>query len=77
MSSSYSFAVWELKNFLWGVFHRVKGNNRTFLKPGVLLSSVPHSENANNSQENGNVVDMEIDMIGGVNVGRADVVSPR
>ncbi|KAG8379255.1 hypothetical protein BUALT_Bualt07G0069600 [Buddleja alternifolia] len=52
------------KYFLWGLFHRVRRDLDTM---GLKLS-VQSSEDANCEE-----VDMDIDMIGGVDVGRTDV----
>ncbi|KAL8042343.1 hypothetical protein ABFX02_09G044500 [Erythranthe guttata] len=70
---------WEGKNFLWGVFHNVKQDTSCLLENEVpKLSMKPWEEdNNNNNGDNKEEVDMEIDMIGGISVGREDVRVPR
>ncbi|CAA0826875.1 RING/FYVE/PHD zinc finger superfamily protein [Striga hermonthica] len=53
---------WEGKNFLWGIFHRLKKDSTTRLQ-----------NQAGDNKE----VDMDIDMIGGIHVGMKDVLVQR
>ncbi|XP_059443572.1 uncharacterized protein LOC132175600 isoform X2 [Corylus avellana] len=63
--------------FLWGVFHAVE-NNQTLDKSDEegtpFISPLECVSNDPTSMENGEAVDMEIDMVGGENVGRVDIV---
>ncbi|KAK4437012.1 hypothetical protein Salat_0035100 [Sesamum alatum] len=62
---------WNGKRFLWGVFHRLKQDTSARVDNGELkLSMQPSSHNQQSAMEE---VDMDIDMIGGINVGRIDV----
>ncbi|PIN03106.1 hypothetical protein CDL12_24377 [Handroanthus impetiginosus] len=63
---------WKGNYFLWGVFHRLKRDTTGTLDNRLLESSVQPSHDANRADDSGDV-DMDIDMIGGVNVGRIDV----
>lgn len=64
------FLEWNGNDFLWGVFHRVKtADARCKDIEEVILSGCP-SIGADESD----YVDMEIDMLGGSNVGKVDVV---
>lgn len=72
--------VWEGNNFLWGVFHPMKQDTAALLKNSRLKLSVQPSDNRNgghHNQEDDHEVDMDIDMIGGISVGREDVRVPR
>ncbi|XP_057805098.1 uncharacterized protein LOC131020357 isoform X3 [Salvia miltiorrhiza] len=67
---------WDGKYFLWGVFRRVKRNATTCSDNTVLDSTVQPSDGVNHDQSqvhDSNEVDMDIDMVGGINVGRVDV----
>ena len=63
--------------FFWGVFHAVE-NNQTLDKADEedtpFISPLECVSNDHTSVENGEAVDMEIDMVGGENVRRVDTV---
>ncbi|KAL2243029.1 UNVERIFIED_CONTAM: hypothetical protein Sindi_0420900 [Sesamum indicum] len=62
---------WNGKRFLWGVFHRLKQDTSARLdNREIKLSVQPSSHNPKSDMEE---VDMDIDMVGGINVGRIDV----
>lgn len=75
---NYVFIMTIAEYFLWGVFRAVE-NNQTlnkadgedtpFISPLECVISNDHT-----IMENGEAVDMEIDMVGGENVGRLDIV---
>ncbi|KAI3454724.1 hypothetical protein Pfo_011387 [Paulownia fortunei] len=67
---------WEGKNFLWGVFHHLKRDTTARVdNRGLKLSVQPlHDANPGHNQvDDREEADMDIDMIGGINVGRKDV----
>ncbi|KAL0357446.1 UNVERIFIED_CONTAM: hypothetical protein Scaly_1430300 [Sesamum calycinum] len=67
---------WEGKYFLWGVFHRLKQDSTACLgNKGAKFSVLP-SRNTNygcNQGDDHQEVDMDTDMLGGVNVGKVEV----
>ncbi|KAK4402267.1 hypothetical protein Sango_0967400 [Sesamum angolense] len=67
---------WEGKYFLWGVFHRLKqGSTACLGNKGAKFSVLP-SRNTNygcNQGDDHQEVDMDTDMLGGVNVGKVEV----
>ncbi|XP_043705077.1 uncharacterized protein LOC122654875 [Telopea speciosissima] len=73
----------NMEFYLWGVFHHVKGNNVRHpadvpLSSSQLLPGDLHGYNAHSlkyeNKDKPEVVDMDIDMEGGKDVGRVDVV---
>ncbi|KAA8541030.1 hypothetical protein F0562_024831 [Nyssa sinensis] len=71
---------WNQKYFLWGVFRRVKKDEIISKENRELPSFVCPSYGAHDScgnAEESEAVDMEIDMIGGKNVGKVDLVIPK
>ncbi|KAL6584077.1 hypothetical protein OROMI_003366 [Orobanche minor] len=57
---------WQGKNFLWGVFHRLKQDSSVGLNNEGLVLSVRPSDGSEEA-------DMDIDMMGGICVGRVDI----
>lgn len=72
---SECYAGIDTQYYLWGVFRCVK-TKETVIKEGMNIPlSVPSSEHPGDdysNKDNSEVVDMEIDMVGGKNVGRVD-----
>ncbi|KAL1566354.1 hypothetical protein AAHA92_01974 [Salvia divinorum] len=67
---------WQGKHFLWGVFRHLKPNTTTCSEDTVLEPAVQPSDGVNHDQglaHDSGEVDMEIDMIGGISLGRIDV----
>jgi hypothetical protein len=73
----YLFIMKIAESFLWGVF-RIVENNQTLDKVGEeytpFIYPLECVSNDHSSVENGEAVDMEIDMVGGENTGRVDIV---
>uniref|UniRef100_A0A7N2LBH5 AIPP2-like SPOC-like domain-containing protein n=1 Tax=Quercus lobata TaxID=97700 RepID=A0A7N2LBH5_QUELO len=70
----------EAKYQFWGVFRPVKDNHtldKGDAEPPPVMSSVEHAHNDRVSMDDSEAVDMEIDMAGGENVGRVDMVVSR
>ncbi|KAL2516108.1 uncharacterized protein Fot_30079 [Forsythia ovata] len=69
---------WNRKYFIWGLFHREKRHDIACQERPLTLFVRP-SDDAHDSfdGDNNEVVDMEIDMIGGENVGPTDIVVRR
>ncbi|KAL2493037.1 Uncharacterized protein Adt_28665 [Abeliophyllum distichum] len=81
-SESYGLVAyndrWNRKYFIWGLFHREKRHDIACQDRALNLFVRP-SFDAHDSfdGDNNEVVDMEIDMIGGENVGPTDIVVRR
>ena len=70
----------EAEYQFWGVFCPVKDNHtldKVDAEPPPAISSVEHAHNDCVSMDDSEAVDMEIDMVGGENVGRVDTVVSR
>ena len=70
----------EAEYQFWGVFRPVKDNHtldKGDAEPPPVISSVEHAHNDRVSMDDSEAVDMEIDMVGGENVGRVDMVVSR
>ncbi|KAK7828096.1 hypothetical protein CFP56_030536 [Quercus suber] len=70
----------EAEYQFWGVFHPVKDNHtldKGDAEPPPVISSVEHAHNGRVSIDDCEAVDLEIDMVGGENVGRVDMVVSR
>lgn len=74
---NYLFIMKIAEYFLWGVFRAIE-NDQTLDKADEedipFISPLDCVSNDHTCMENGEAVDMEIDMVGGENVGRVDVV---
>ncbi|XP_050277453.1 uncharacterized protein LOC126719016 isoform X3 [Quercus robur] len=70
----------EAEYQFWGVFRPVKDNHtldKGDAEPPPVISSVEHAHNDRVSMDDSEAVDMEIDMVGGENVVRVDMVVSR
>ncbi|KAL0364718.1 UNVERIFIED_CONTAM: hypothetical protein Sangu_0569400 [Sesamum angustifolium] len=66
---------WEGKYFLWGIFHRLKQDSTGCLgNKGAKLSVLPSRNTIIcNQGDDHQEVDMDTDMLGGVNVGKVEI----